>query len=424
MRAWSAGIVAAVLLATACADQGAAAQASSGASTAASSSTRPVVTATAEAPATSATSTTSTSPATRTAPATSTSAAVATASTCADQALAELSPTARAGQVLLVGVPATSPLATGRTLAALHVGGIFLHGRVAGSSTLRTALASVKKAARADGTFPLFVSADEEGGLVQTVTGGTVPAFPTALVQGSWSTTTLRSRTSTWAKQIAALGLNLDLAPVADTVPASLGTANPPIGKYRREYGMTPSSVGRAIGVVVPALTAAHVGATVKHFPGLGRVHYNTDTSSRAVDSTTTATDPYLQPFVTGMKAGALAVMVSSARYPKLDSANPAMWSQKIVTGLLRQRLKWSGLVVSDDLGQAVAASSLSVAARATTFLRAGGDLVLTVQPSQAATMRTAIARAAAAHTSWRRIVDTAARRVLAAKISLGLIHC
>ncbi len=124
------------------------------------------------------------------------------------------------------------------------------------------------------------------------------------------------------------------------------------------------------------------------------------------------------------MKAGALAVMVSSARYPKLDSANPAMWSQKIVTGLLRQRLKWSGLVVSDDLGQAVAASSLSVAARATTFLRAGGDLVLTVQPSQAATMRTAIARAAAAHTSWRRIVDTAARRVLAAKISLGLIHC
>jgi beta-N-acetylhexosaminidase len=187
---------------------------------------------------------------------------------------------------------------------------------------------------------------------------------------------------------------------------------------------MTPAAVGRAIGVVVPAMTKAGVGATVKHFPGLGRVRYNTDTSAKAVDATTTATDSYLQPFVTGMKAGALAVMVSSAHYPKLDATNPAMWSSKIVTGLLRGKLGWSGLVVSDDLGQAVAASSRSVGARAGGFLAAGGDLVLTVRPEQAATMRSAIAATAAAHASWRGLLDTAVRRVLAAKIARGLIHC
>jgi beta-N-acetylhexosaminidase len=351
-------------------------------------------------------------------------AATGAASSCVERTLAGLSPAARAGQLLLVGVPAIDPSPDAARLAALHVGGIFLRGRVAGSATLRSRIAAAQRAARADGTLPLFVSADEEGGLVQTIRGGTVPPFAAALVQGGWSTPTLRTRTTTWATQIAALGVNLDLAPVADTVPASLGTKNPPIGAYQREYGMTPAAVGRAIGVVVPALTKAHVGATVKHFPGLGRVRYNTDTSARAVDNTTTATDPYLQPFVTGIKAGSVAVMVSSARYPKLDTVNPAMWSRKIVTGLLRGKLGWSGLVMSDDLGQAVAASSRSIASRATAFVGAGGDLVLTVRPEQALTMRSAIASAAAKYASWRRLVDNAVRRVLAAKIALGLVHC
>jgi beta-N-acetylhexosaminidase len=79
---------------------------------------------------------------------------------------------------------------------------------------------------------------------------------------------------------------------------------------------------------------------------------------------------------------------------------------------------------MSDDLGQAVAAASRSIAARATAFIGAGGDLVLTVRPEQALTMRSAIASAAATYASWRRLVDNAARRVLAAKIALGLVHC
>ncbi len=343
---------------------------------------------------------------------------------CVETTLAGLSPTQRAGQVLLVGVSATSPASAAPGLVALGVGGIFLHGRVAGGATLRNALATVQRGARGKGTLPLFVAADEEGGAVQTVTGGTVPPFPSALVQGGWSTSTLRTTTARWGAQLAALGVNLDLAPVADTVPTSLGTANPPIGRYRREYGMTPAAVTRAIGVVVPALKAVHVGATVKHFPGLGRVLSNTDTSAAAVDGTTTAADPYLQPFRAGMQAGALAVMVSSARYPRLDARSPAMWSSAIVTGLLRERLGWQGLVVSDDLGIAVAAQSRPVGARAVGFLGAGGDLVLTVQPGQAAAMRAAILAETTAHTSWRRRVDDAVRHVLAAKIALGLLSC
>jgi beta-N-acetylhexosaminidase len=410
MRAWAFGLASAAVLATGCAGQAS----SAGAPTSLS-------------PSTSSTSAPSTTPAVTTTnapPSTTGTGATNAVSACVERTLTTLSPAARAGQVLLVGVPATDPLADAARLAALHVGGIFLHGRVRGSATLRSRIAAAQRDARASGTLPLLVSADEEGGLVQTIRGGTVPPFAAALVQGGWSTATLRARTTTWARQIAALGVNLDLAPVADTVPASLGTGNPPIGAYQREYGLTTTAVGRAIGVVVPALTKAHVGATVKHFPGLGRVRSNTDTSARAVDATTTASDPYLRPFVEGMSAGTLAVMVSSARYPKLDAENPAMWSRKIVTGLLRDRLGWSGLVVSDDLGQAVAASSRSVGSRATAFLAAGGDLVLTVRPEQAATMRATVAAAAVAKSSWRRLLDNAVRRVLAAKIELGILRC
>jgi beta-N-acetylhexosaminidase len=100
------------------------------------------------------------------------------------------------------------------------------------------------------------------------------------------------------------------------------------------------------------------------------------------------------------------------------------MWSHAVVTGLLRRRLGWQGLVLSDDLGQAVAVRSKPVGTRAVAFLGAGGDLVLTVLPQQASTMRAAIAAQAAAKRSWRTRLDDAVRHVLAAKIALGLISC
>jgi beta-N-acetylhexosaminidase len=321
-------------------------------------------------------------------------------------------------------VDATRPASAGPALARLGAGGIFLQGRVAGSSSLASSLALVQGAARRAGTPTLFVSADEEGGAVQTVRGGRIPPFPSALVQGTWSASQLQSRTTLWARQLARLGITLDLAPVADVVPSSLGSRNPPIGRYDREYGHTPGRVSSRVSTVVAALRAAKVGPTVKHFPGLGRVLVNTDTGTGATDPAMTATDAYLQPFTAGTKAGALAVMVSSAVYPRLDRRHPAMWSPAIVTGLLRTKLRWTGMVVSDDLGNAAAARVLPVGRRAVDFVGAGGDLVLTLVPSQATTMRNAIVARAASDRAFRARVADAVTHVLAAKQALGLLHC
>jgi beta-N-acetylhexosaminidase len=345
------------------------------------------------------------------------------AASCAQRTLATLSTRERAAQVLLVGVSATRP-ADGAALVRLGVGGVFLRGRVAGSSGLRRSLAALQAQARRVAAPALFVAVDQEGGAVQTVRGGTIPPFPTARVQGTWSSRTLRLRTLAWARELRRLGVNLDLAPVADVVPASLGVRNPPIGRYGREYGSTPAAVSPAVATVTAALQAAKVGATVKHFPGLGRVLVNTDTGRGARDPATTATDPSLRPFVAGIRAGAVAVMVSSASYPRLDRSHLAMWSRAIVTGLLRGRLGWRGLVVSDDLGQAAAARSVPAARRATRFVDAGGDLVLTVVPSQAPVMRDAIVAAATGNRAFRARLADAVTHVLTAKQTLGLLTC
>jgi beta-N-acetylhexosaminidase len=338
--------------------------------------------------------------------------------------LVGLSLTERVGQLLLVGVPAGSPGQGKALVRTSKVAGIFLAGRTTGSTALRAGIASVRSAAKAAGLPAVLVAADEEGGAVQTIRGGSLPPFPSALTQGRWSASRLTSTTRGWGKELARLGVNLDLAPVADTVPASIGTRNPPIGRYGRQYGSTPSAVAADVGTVVRALLAQRVGTTAKHFPGLGRVRANTDTSTAAVDATTTATDPYLRPFRAAIDAGTTAVMVSSAKYPRLDAKNPAMWSSAVVTGLLRKRIGYTRLVVSDDLGNAVAAGVRPVGRRAVDFVRAGGDLVLTVRAGQAPTMAAALLAALRASAAFKARVYDAVRHVLGAKYDLGLVRC
>jgi beta-N-acetylhexosaminidase len=340
------------------------------------------------------------------------------------RALAGLPLREQAAQLLLVGVDATRPADPGAALVRLGVGGVFLRGRVAGDGALRRSIAVLQEQARRAGGPPLLVAVDQEGGAVQTVRGGAIPPFATALTQGTWSSRTLRLRTLAWARELRRAGVNLDLAPVADVVPASLGVRNPPVGRYGREYGRTPEGVSAAVTVVTGALRQAGVGPTVKHFPGLGRVLVNTDTGRGATDPAMTASDPSLRPFVAGMRAGALAVMVSSAAYPRLDRSHLAMWSRTIVTGLLRDRLGWRGLVVSDDLGRAAAVAAVPPARRATRFVDAGGDLVLTVVPSQARLMRDALVARATSDRAFRARLTDAVTHVLAAKQQLGLLHC
>jgi beta-N-acetylhexosaminidase len=344
---------------------------------------------------------------------------------CVASTVSGLSLQAKVGQLLMVGTPITNPTTLIATVGRYRLGGVFLAGRSSQpAATLRQNIHAIQQAATAAAGIPVQVALDQEGGLVQTLSGPDFPTIASALQQGRWDAATLRTRTADWAHRLAAVGVTMDLAPVADTVAAGTAASNPPIGVLDRQYGSDPGAVALTVAIVVDAAQSAGVMATLKHFPGLGRVRANTDTSTRAVDSTTNATDPFLAPFIAGIRAGSGAVMVSSARYPGLDSQSIAAFSASVITGLLRQRLGFAGLVISDDLGAAEAVSSVPVGERAVRFVDAGGDMVLTVRPADAGPMTGALLAAAQRSPAFAARVTDAATHVIRGKARAGLLTC
>jgi beta-N-acetylhexosaminidase len=337
------------------------------------------------------------------------------------RAVDRLSIEQRAGQLLMVGTPVDRPRGLSAAVRRHHLGGVFLAGRSRRSAAaLRADLAALQGRA----ATPLLIALDQEGGSVQTLKGPDFPLIPSARRLGGSSATRLRDTVRDNAERLARIGVTVNLAPVADTVPAALGEGNPPIGAFHRQYGSDPAAVADDIRTVVPASQGAGVLTILKHFPGLGRVRANTDTSTKAVDRTATATDPYLAPFAAGIAAGSAGVMISSASYPRLDPDDIAAFSAPIITGLLRERLGYRGLVVSDDLGAADAAEAVPVGQRAVRFVRAGGDVVLTIRPQDAAPMSAALIEAARRSPAMAARIDDAAAHVLEAKRRAGLVRC
>jgi beta-N-acetylhexosaminidase len=267
----------------------------------------------------------------------------------------------------------------------------------------------------------LFVATDQEGGEVQRLQGPGFTRIPPATQQGTLAPSALQAQARAWGGQLRQAGVNVDLAPVLDTVPAGFG-GNPPIGDLDRQYGDTPAAVTSHGIAVARGLLAARVDPTAKHFPGLGRVHGNTDLTAGVTDDVTTADDLYLAPFRAAVRAHVPFMMMSTAIYARLDAGTPAAFSSRIVTGLLRGRLGFRGLVISDDLGGAAQVSDLAPGERAVRFVAAGGDVVLTVDAGQAAEMTSALVGRAKADPAFRRQVDAAALLVLQEKQRLGLL--
>ena len=362
-----------------------------------------------------------TPPSTTKAPISPTPSATRTPSSLAAQLLARLTLAERVGQLFMVDCPSSGVSAA--TIAAIQqygVGAVILDG----NSTLgveQTATITAQLQQLAPRGIALFVATDQEGGLVQRLRGSGFSDIPSAVTQGQWNPATLRTDATVWGGQLRAAGVNVDLAPVLDTVPAGFGP-NPPIGDLDREYGHDPADVSAHGVAFARGLAAAGVDATVKHFPGLGRVTGNTDTTSGVSDAVTTRDDPYLTPFADAIKAGVAFVMMSTAIYPQLDPNRPAAFSKAIVTTLLRERLGFTGVVISDDLGGAVQVSGYALGARAVDFIAAGGDMVLTVDASQAPVMTAAVIARAQADPAFAAQVEAAALRVLTAKENAKLL--
>jgi beta-N-acetylhexosaminidase len=330
----------------------------------------------------------------------------------------------QAGQLLLAGVTADGPQLAADLAARREIAGVFLRGTTERSpAELRRRVDTLNRATPR-GAPGLFVAVDQEGGAVRTLRGAGFTTVPPAGEQAGLTVERVGDLAGTWAAELARAGVNVDLAPVADTVPPGREHTNPPIGGHGRQFGSDPDHVAERVAAVSAQLRGSGILPTVKHFPGLGRVRVNTDTDRGAVDRTADAADPYLAPFTAGVTAGGAAVMISSAGYPNLDPDHPAVFSHAVITDLLRTRLGYDGLVMTDDVAIAAAVRHVPLWRRPVDFVAAGGDLVLTVRSEFAPPMLAALVHQAETHPEFRARVAESATRVLSAKRDLGLLRC
>ena len=230
--------------------------------------------------------------------------------------------------------------ALGRGLA-----GVTLFGQnISAPDQVRALTAGLRAAAV--GVDPV-IAIDEEGGDVTRVAYSDGSPYPGNAALGAVDDTVMtRSVYRAIGADLAALGINLDLAPCADVLGSS---DSPAVGT--RSFGADTGLVSRHTAAAVVGLQGAGVAACTKHFPGHGRT--GTDTH-QAIATIEGGLDDLrrrdLPPFEAAIEAGTLAIMPSHLRVPELTGDLPATVSGAALTGLLRGELRFTGVIVSDAL--------------------------------------------------------------------------
>jgi len=317
------------------------------------------------------------------------------------------------GQRIVVSLPGTTvPDALARQVRRGGVAGVILFARNVASRTQLRALTARLQAERRRGPAalrdrPLLVMIDQEGGLVQRLSGA--PSRSAAGMGATHSVAAVRAEGRATARNLRGVGVDVDLAPVVDLgLPGSYQRAT------GRSFAASPAAVSRYAGAFADGLAAGGVLATAKHFPGLGRATSNEDLRLNRVDvplATLRRADE--APFRALARRDVPLAMVSTGVYPAL-SRRPAMFSRRIATTELRDVVGFGGVSISDDL-EVPALAHLSPQRKALAAVRAGDDLLLFCQSATAAARgAAALRRAVARGTLDRAAIDAGADRVLA----------
>jgi beta-N-acetylhexosaminidase len=245
-----------------------------------------------------------------------------------------------------------------------RMGGVLLLGNGWSPAVMAATTAELQRAACATGE-PFLVAADQEGGLVRRLSWAPPSVAPAQMPTAAMA----RGQARAAAAALRSAGVDVDLAPVADTP----GSSRSFLGS--RAFSRKSWLVAPLAAAFVDGLQQSGIAATAKHFPGLGRAGANTDLKAVTIGASAATLRRGLLPFRKAIAAGVQLVMISSAAYPALDPSRlPAVFSSRIATGLLRDQLGFTGVAVSDALD---APAGRAVSHAATRALAAGVDLLL-----------------------------------------------
>ncbi len=250
-----------------------------------------------------------------------------------------------------------------------EVGGVILFGsNIVSPGQLGRLTSRLQAEARAGGRPPLLVSTDQEGGEVRRLPWAGPDRSASELGESSGATVRAAGRSAGAA--LRAAGVNVDLAPVADVAAA---------GSFLALEHRTFSSESKVVVSLAAAfalgLRDAHVAATAKHFPGIGRARRNTDLAAVSITAGRGALGRDLAPFRTLIGRGVPLVMVSNASYAALGD-EPAAWSPRVQL-LLRGELGFQGVTITDALDGAATTRGRSLSSAAALASQAGVDLLL-----------------------------------------------
>jgi beta-N-acetylhexosaminidase len=331
--------------------------------------------------------------------------------------IAHMSLEEKIGQMVMIGFPETEmDGALAYEIQQFHVGSAIIYAfNIKSGPQLKTLITDMQTKS----SIPLLVATDQEGGSVNRMLTIEGPLSSAYQMGATNNPTYVEQRGAQDASTLASVGINLNFAPVVDVLNASSGD----IGD--RAFGNTSQQVTRMAGAYLAGLqSSGHVAGAIKHFPGLGDVpvdpHAILYTLGRSeTDLDTIDWAPYRSLIAQG---NVYAVMSTHVILSAVDPTRPASLSEPVLTGVLRDKLGFNGVIITDGIYmRALAGYSLDQIA--VYAVEAGNDIICSTYSIQS-TAQVIVAITAAVQRGDISLshLDASVRRILLLKLRLGLL--
>lgn len=338
-----------------------------------------------------------------------------------EDVLSKMSLEQKIGQMIMTGVPGqTMTTEIAALIRDYQIGAVVFFGENTrdAEQTLRFTQSLQQVASTSNLSIPLLIAVDHEGGEVFRFQQG-LTHFPNAMALGAAHSPELsRDVAAASALELKAVGVNVSLAPVVDVNDQPV---NPVIGL--RAFAGYPDLAAEIGAAYIQGLQSNGIIAAAKHFPGHGSTTVDSHVALPFVDkSEAELENNELVPFRAAVETNVAIVMVGHIALPQIDPSRlPASLSPTIVQGLLRKKMGFQGVAMTDSMSMGAVAGDYTVSQAAVLAVQAGCDLLAYTSPEAAITARNVLLSAARNGLIPLQRIDEATRRVLLLKQRYGL---
>jgi beta-N-acetylhexosaminidase len=325
----------------------------------------------------------------------------------------------KVGQLFMPTIPGSTPSAGAALVKRYHLGGV-IYFPVNLRTPRQTAELSngLQKAAMKNGGVPLAISTDEEQGPVSRLPY--ITRFPAnkELASTKHPDDDVRVAAQVTGEELRAVGINQDNAPDADV---NINPHNPVIGV--RSFGADPQKVAHLVGVAIDAYRATGVAVVAKHFPGHGDTATDSHTGLPVINHTKAQWERIdAPPFKAAIAHHADVIMTAHIVVPGLDKSRlPATMSKTVLTGLLRDKLGFQGVIITDSLQMTGATTKFGPEEAGVRAVAAGADMLL--MPRNLDRAYNAVLTAVQSGRISRARLDDAVTRIIRMKNERGMFR-